>query len=44
MNAFGDDFVSFVAMHTSFSPDGMYILVSTGELLRTHKHMQNILI
>ncbi|XP_064383453.1 WD repeat-containing protein 5B-like [Halichondria panicea] len=29
MNAFGDDFVSFVAMHTSFSPDGMYILVST---------------
>ena len=30
LNAFGDDYVSFVAMHISFSPDGKYILVSTG--------------
>lgn len=32
MNALGDDFVSFVAMHLTFSPDGKYILVSTGEM------------
>lgn len=31
LNAFGDDYVSFIAMHISFSPDGKYILVSTGE-------------
>jgi len=31
MNSFGDDFVSFVAMHVSFSPDGKFVLVSTGE-------------
>lgn len=31
MNLFGDDYVSFVAMHLSFSPDGKYILVSTGK-------------
>lgn len=29
---FGDDFISFVPMHISFSPDGRYFLVSTGEL------------
>lgn len=34
LNAFGDDYVSFVAMHISFSPDGRYILVSTGELVK----------
>ena len=34
LNAFGDDYVSFVAMHISFSPDGKYILVSTGELVK----------
>lgn len=32
VNAFGDDYVSFVPMHLSFSPDGRCILVSTGEL------------
>ena len=34
LNAFGDDYVSFVAMHISFNPDGKYILVSTGELVK----------
>ena len=30
MNAFGDDYVSFTAMELSLSPDGQYLLVSTG--------------
>ena len=30
MNAFGDDYVSFTAMDLSLSPDGQYLLVSTG--------------
>lgn len=30
MNAFGDDYVSFTALHVSFSPDERYLLVSTG--------------
>lgn len=29
LNMFGDDFISFVPMHISFSPDGRYFLVST---------------
>ena len=32
MNAFGDDYVSFVPMHLTFSPDGQFILVSTGKI------------
>ena len=31
MNALGDDYVSFVPMHISFSPDGQFILISTGK-------------
>ena len=31
VNAFGDDYVSFVPMYLSFSPDGKRILMSTGE-------------
>ena len=34
VNAFGDDYVSFVPMHLSFSPDGRCILISTGEWVR----------
>ena len=30
LNVFGDEYISFIAMHISFSPDGKYILVSTG--------------
>ena len=30
MNAFGDDYVSFTAMDLSLSPNGKYLLVSTG--------------
>ena len=33
MNAFGDDYVSFTAMDLSLSPDGNYLLVSTGMIL-----------
>ena len=32
MNSFGDDYVSFVPMHISFSPDGHSMLISTGKL------------
>lgn len=35
MNAFGDDYVSFVPMHLSFSPDGRFILISTGKSCHT---------
>ena len=31
MNTLGDDYISFVPMHISFSPDGQFILVSTGK-------------
>lgn len=31
LNKFGDDYVSFVPMHISFSPDGQFFLVSSGE-------------
>ena len=30
MNSFGDDYVSFVPMHLTFSPDGRFFIVSTG--------------
>ena len=33
LNEFGDDYVSFAPLHLSFSPDGLYFLVSTGELV-----------
>ena len=31
LNEFGDDYVSFVPLHISFSLDGLHLLVSTGE-------------
>ena len=30
MNSFEDNYVSFVPMHLSFSPDGRFFLISTG--------------
>ena len=32
MNVLGDDYVSFTAMDINISPNGSYILVSTGQL------------
>ncbi len=32
VNAFGDDYVSFVPMFLSFSPDSRHLLMSTGEV------------
>lgn len=40
MNEFGDDFVSFVPMHITFSPDGQFFLVSTGN----HSILQCVLV
>ena len=31
MNVLGDDYVTFAPMHISLSPDGQFLLVSTGE-------------
>ena len=39
MNALGDDYVSFVPMHISFSPDGQFILVSTGKSITVNVYL-----
>jgi WD40 repeat protein len=42
MNALGDDYVSFVPRHISFSPDGQFILISTGKsmTMQVYLHLQ----